>query len=142
MKHSFSKTLALSLIAFSLVAQPAFCLKLSEVVTNCKAVSKYWSFKKGESFHCGRKAALFKIKGQTYEVSSLRVVGLENSKTYKNFGDLVKKLDLSEKNSKTMTPYKAFPDVKTEEFHVNLEDPKATILLSLRPVQSRQPVKS
>ncbi|HBN22398.1 MAG TPA: hypothetical protein DD412_04100 [Holosporales bacterium] len=142
MKLSFSKTLALSAITFSLMAQSASALKLSEVVKNCKAVSKYWSFKKGESFHCGRKAAMVKINGQAYEVSTLRVVGLENSKAYRNFGDLVAKLKLSEKDSETMTPYKAFPDWKTEVFHLNLDDPKATILLSLRPVQSTQPVKS
>ncbi|NCP61902.1 MAG: hypothetical protein GW748_00445 [Alphaproteobacteria bacterium] len=142
MKLSFSKTLALSIVTFSLIAQPAFCLKLSDVVKNCKAVSKYWAFKKGEAFHCGRKAALVKIKGQTYEVSTLRVVGLENSKTYRNFGDLVTKLNLLEKDSETTTPYKAFPDWKAEVFNVNLEDPKATIILSLHPVESAPPVKS
>lgn len=136
MKKLVSKTLLLSTLALSLMAQPASCLKLSEVITNCKAVSKYWSFKKGESFHCGRKAAMVKIKGQPYEVSTLRVVGLENSKTYKNFGDLVAKLKLSDEESKIMAPYKAFPDWKAEVFHVNLEDPKVTFVLSLRPIQS------
>ena len=134
MKKIILKSILLGSLALPLTANSALCVKLSEVVSNCKSVEKYWAFKKNESMHCGRKSAFLTIKGTRYEVSTMRVVGLENAKQYRNFADLVEKLKLSDSESKTMTPYKEFPKLKTEVFHINLDDPKATILLSLREV--------
>lgn len=119
------------------MTQSALCVKLGDVIKSSKGIAKYWGFKKNEAFHCGYKAAMITINKKKYEISTLHVVGLEGSKAYKNFQDLVTKLDLIETESKLTTSYKDFPDWKTEVFHLNIPSPKATIFLSLRPVQEK-----
>lgn len=134
MKKIFLKAMILGAVTFPMMTQSAHALKLSEVLKSSKAIATYWSFKKDEALHCGRKAAIFSVGKTMYELSSLRVVGLENSKKYKNFKDFVIKEKLLETESKITTPYKEFPEMQTEVFHISLTDPKVTVRLALRPI--------
>ena len=130
------KTLALGALLLPLAPQSALALKLGEVIKSSKHIAKHYGFKTNQAFHCGYKTSTITINKKKYEISTMRIVGLEGSKDYKNFQDLVTKLELLETESKEMKPYKKFPKWKTEVFHINVPYPKATILLSLRPLKS------
>lgn len=122
----------------TIIAGSCIALTLEEVLEAAPYIGEYSDFKKGLAFHCPPEDALVTLKGTTYEISGLRVVGLEGSKTYKHFKDLVQNLKISKNESFTMEPYSQFPGKKFDVFLINHDTPKITIYLALNPLIQKE----
>lgn len=128
--------IVLSLVTF---VTSIYALTFEEVLDAAPVVRTYTQFKKGLAFHCAPEEAIFEIRGNFYEISGLRVLGLEGSNAYKDFQDLIQNLNIAQTTSRSVQPYSNFPNKTFELFLINYETPKITIYFALNPTVQQTP---
>lgn len=129
------KIFVISISLLFLSAGRSYCLTLESLLLNSPDIQHHQGFKINQSFHCTEDQSYVNIDGTNYEISTFRVLGLEGNTDYKDFSDLVRKLNLEKEISKTQVLYKDFPSLKFEMMNIKRASPKPIqILIALRVI--------